>query len=220
MLLGGNLSKPRGEQPVTSIPELLKAIRRLLRARLLIHATRRSKHANNNQKKALTMKIFLSCLILATIPIFKITAVHGAERVGDFALLDQHGEHHSMRWYNDKKSVALLVHGLNSKATLSALPAYINLKQQYTEQGVQFFPINPMGRLNRKAVRQEIATYTNDIPVLMDDSQKISEALGITQTGEVLLFDPTEFTVNFRGSVGPELEAALQAGDLGRESGR
>ncbi|MGB1746984.1 MAG: redoxin family protein [Pseudohongiellaceae bacterium] len=157
------------------------------------------------------MKIFLSCLILATIPIFTTTAVHGAERVGDFALLDQHGEHHSMRWYNDKKSVALLVHGLSSEATLSALPAYINLKQQYTEQGVQFFLINPMGRLNREAVQQEIATYTNDIPVLMDDSQKISEALGITQTGEVLLFNPTEFTVNFRGSVGPELEAALQA---------
>ena len=157
------------------------------------------------------MKTSLSCLILATIPIFTASAVHGAEHVGDFALLDQLGEHHSMRWYNDKKSVALLVHGLNSEATLSALPAYINLKRQFTEQGVHFFLINPMGRLNRDAVQQEIATYTNDIPVLMDDSQKISEALGITHTGEVLLFDPTEFTVNYRGSVGPELEAALQA---------
>ena len=103
------------------------------------------------------------------------------------------------------------MHGLNSDATLAALPAYINLKQQYKEQGVQFFLINPMGRLNREAVQQEISNYTNDIPVLMDDSQKISEALGITQTGEVLLFDPTDFTVNFRGSVGPELVAALQA---------
>ena len=103
------------------------------------------------------------------------------------------------------------MHGLNSEATLFALPAYIDLKRQFTEQGVQFFLINPMGWLNRNAVQQEIAIYANDIPVLMEDSQKLSEALGITHAGEVLLFDPTEFTVNFRGSVGPELEAALQA---------
>ena len=44
-----------------------------------------------------------------------------------------------MRWYNDKESVALLVHGLNSEATLSALPAYIKLKRQFTEQGVSSF---------------------------------------------------------------------------------
>ena len=87
----------------------------------------------------MTMKTSLSCLILATISIFTASAVHGAERAGDFALLDQLGEHHSMRWYNDKKSVALLVHGLNSEATLSALPAYINLKRQFTEQSFSSF---------------------------------------------------------------------------------
>ncbi len=45
----------------------------------------------------MTMKTSLGCLILATITIFTAYAVHGAERVSDFALLDQLGEHHSMR---------------------------------------------------------------------------------------------------------------------------
>ena len=211
IFLSGTLADPRGEQHAINVPERIKTTRRLLIAGLSIHSSQRLNQANYNQKKTMTMQTSLSCLILATIPIFTASAVHGAEHVGDFALLDQLGEHHSMRWYNDKKSVALLVHGLNSEATLSALPAYIKLKRQFTEQGVKFFLINPMGRLNRDAVQQEIATYTNDIPVLMDDSQKISEALGITHTGEVLLFDPMDFTVNYRGSVGPELEAALQA---------
>ncbi|MEX2130008.1 MAG: hypothetical protein WD772_00865, partial [Pseudohongiellaceae bacterium] len=50
-----------------------------------------------------------------------------------------------------------------------------------------------------------------DIPVLMDDSQVISEALGIDKTGEVFLYDPKKFTVVFRGPTGPELETAIQS---------
>ena len=110
IFLSGTLAGPRGEQHAINVPERIKTTRRLLLAGLSIHASQRLNQANYNQKKAMTMKTSLSCLILATIPIFTASAVHGAEHVGDFALLDQLGEHHSMRWYNDKKSVALLVH--------------------------------------------------------------------------------------------------------------
>ena len=71
--------------------------------------------------------------------------------------------------------------------------------------------INPMGRLNRDAVNAEISQYTTDIPVLMDDTQQISKALNLGNTGEVLLFNPHTFRVEFRGPVGAELESAISA---------
>ena len=69
------------------------------------------------------------------------------------------------------------------------------------EAGVEFLMINPMGRLNREAVQDKVAEYGVDIPVLMDDARLISQALGVARVGEVLLFDPKRFTVEFRGSV-------------------
>ncbi|MEZ5492972.1 MAG: redoxin domain-containing protein [Gammaproteobacteria bacterium] len=139
-----------------------------------------------------------SLLALALLPGLSFAA----ERVGDFSLLDEQGYHHSMSWYNDHKSIALLVHASGSAATESALPAFEALRDEYTDQGVEFMLINPMGRYNREAVRAQILAWGVDsMPVLMDDARVVSQALGIERAGEVLLYNPRSFAVEYRGSV-------------------
>lgn len=141
-----------------------------------------------------------------------VPAIAGAnERVGDFSLLDETGYFHHMSWYDDHKAIALLVQANGSAATHRALPEFAALKAQYESQGIEFFLINPTGLKNRNVVKAEIEGLGIDIPILMDDAQVVSEALGIDKTGEVFLYDPSRFTVTFRGPVGSELEQAMQA---------
>jgi hypothetical protein len=123
------------------------------------------------------------------------------DRVGDFSLLDQDGYHHSMSWYDDHKMIALLVQANDSQAAADALPVFDALKAKYDGQGVEFLMINPMGELNRSAVQAQSLEYGVDIPILMDDARVISEALGIERAGEVLLYNPRSFMVEYRGSV-------------------
>ncbi len=127
--------------------------------------------------------------------------VSAAERVGDFSLLDHQGYHHSMSWYDDHKTIALLVQANDSDASAAAAAGFAALEAQYEDAGVEFFMINPMGKKNRAAVAAKLADYGVDMPVLMDDARVISEALGIERTGEVILFNPSQFTVDYRGSV-------------------
>ncbi len=127
--------------------------------------------------------------------------VSAAERVGDFSLLDHQGYHHSMSWYDDHKTIALLVQANDSNASAEAAADFAALEAQYEDAGVEFFMINPMGKKNRAAVAAKLADYGVDMPVLMDDARVISEALGIERTGEVILFNPAQFTVDYRGSV-------------------
>ena len=122
------------------------------------------------------------------------------ERVGDFSLLDQTGYHHGMSWYGDRELIAFLVQANDSAAAEAALPRFLELREQFDAQGVQFMMINPMARFNREAVRAKLDQWSVELPVLMDDSQVISEAMGIERTGEVLLFDPSSFTVEYRGT--------------------
>lgn len=124
-----------------------------------------------------------------------------AERVGDFSLLDQDGYHHSMSWYDDHKTIALLVQTNSSAATAAAIDDFAALKESYEEAGVEFLMINPLGKGNRAEVKAKLADYGVDIPVLMDDARVISEALGIERAGEVLLYNPRSFEVDYRGSV-------------------
>jgi peroxiredoxin len=152
-----------------------------------------------------------SLLSLAVLPALG----NAADRVGDFSLLDQDGYHHSMSWYDDHSAIAFLVQANDSAATEAALPAFNALKAKYENNGVEFMMINPMGRSNRAAVQAKVAEYGVDIPVLMDDSRIISEALGIEKTGEVLIFDPKSFTVGYRGDISAAATALDQvlAGD-------
>jgi len=139
----------------------------------------------------------------------------GQERVGDFSLLDHEGYHHGMSWYDDHEAIAFLVQANDSAATEAAVPAFDALKAEFDQQGVEFFMINPMGRHNREAVSAKAAEYGVDIPVLLDDARVISEAMGISRAGEVLIFDPKRFVVQYRGSV-DGAETALEeilAGD-------
>ncbi|MEX2470004.1 MAG: hypothetical protein WD396_09630, partial [Pseudohongiellaceae bacterium] len=114
---------------------------------------------------------------------------------------DQAGYFHNMAWYDDHAAVALLVQANDSPETAAAIPAYKALKEQFDARGIEFMMLNPMGRQNRDAVAGKLAEYGVDMPVLMDDHQLISRDLGIDKTGEVFLFNPSKFTVEFRGPV-------------------
>jgi len=145
------------------------------------------------------------------------TCAFAQERVGDFALLDQVGYFHHMSWYDNNKAIAFLVQANGDTAVESVLPEYGRLAESFNDREIQFFLINPMGRHNRNAVQTEMDRFGVEIPVLMDDAQIISEALGIERTAEALIYDPRQFTVVYRGAVGAEFERALSAASNGDE---
>ena len=145
-----------------------------------------------------------------TVAVFLLPAATlAADRVGDFSLIDQAGYSHNMRWYDDHVAVAFLVQANDSAATTAAVPAYDALKSKYDEQGIEFMMINPMGRLNRDDVAARLDEYGVEMPVLMDDARVVSKLLGIDKTGEVLLFNPETFMVEYRGPVA-QAESAIQ----------
>lgn len=136
-------------------------------------------------------------------------AVSANERVGDFALLDHNGTYHNMSWYDNNKAVVLFVQVNGDQASQSNLNEMMALKAKYEPMGVVVMMINPLGE-SRASVRS-IAEQYEGIPLLIDDTQLISEALGIASSGEVLVFNPTTFMVDYRGPAGHNLNAALDA---------
>ena len=155
------------------------------------------------------------CLSVLLLPLAAGAAAQ--DRVGDFSLLDQTGFHHGMSWYGDHELIAFLVQANDSEAADAALPEYLGLHRRYDGQGVEFMMINPMGRLNREAVQAWLDQRDVALPVLMDDSQVVSEAMGIERTGEVLLYDPNSFQVEYRGSAagaGAAIDELLAGGKV------
>ena len=148
-------------------------------------------------------QLALAALVCAALT----TPLHAAERVGDFSLLDQNGKFHHMAWYDDHKAIAFLVQVNGSAATRSAAAEYERLQAQFDAQGIEFMMINPLGQA-RDLVQAEVATLGTSLPVLIDDAQIVSQAMGVQRSGETFLFDPRTFEVIYRGPVSG-LQSAL-----------
>ena len=152
------------------------------------------------------MKVALRFLLLAASAFVSPLLVAG-ELVGDFALIDHTGTQHHMSWYDDQNAVVILPQavGMTDEASLSAMQA---MQRKYAGQGVVFFLLNPGLQTDRQAVADAVAGVR--IPVLMDDAQVVSEALGLRQMNQAVIYDPANFEVVYRGPVQSELEQTLQ----------
>jgi len=135
--------------------------------------------------------------------------VSAGERIGDFALIDNQGTQHHMTWYNDQHAVVILPQAVG-KTNVDAISALQELETLYSERGVVFFLMNPGIETDRKAVSEDIASLGAEFPVLMDDAQLATEALGITRLDQAVVYDPKSFELVYRGPVGAELETALK----------
>lgn len=148
-------------------------------------------------------------LILSILLLLPTTgAVQAADRIGDFALLDQDGNFHQLSWYSDQKAVVLLTQANGCRATRDAVPAYQSLRQQFGSRGVQFLMLNTEG-VDRELVKAEAARLNMNFPVLMDDTQLVGELLNVQQAGEAIVLDPSSYRVLYRGPVQSELQTAL-----------
>jgi hypothetical protein len=63
--------------------------------------------------------------------------------------------------------------------------------------------------------RSEVARVNAGMPVLVDDGQLVSETLGFTSAGEVVVLDPDRLTVLYRGPVHEQLTAHIQGATEG-----
>lgn len=146
-------------------------------------------------------------LALSTLISIAATGVIAGERVGDFALIDHLGTQHHMAWYDDHAAIVILPQAVGATDT-QALSDLQQLQSQYNEQEVKFFLINPGLQTDRSAVGADVADV---LPVLMDDAQVVSEALGLTTLDEAVVYNPKNFEIVYRGPVQPELQQAVDS---------
>ena len=158
------------------------------------------------------MRKLIIGLLTACLP----SIASAAERVGDFTLLDHNGDAHSMSWYDDHDAVVFLTQANSCDSTREAASAFDTIRTRYADANFQFMLLNAEGSRDRDAVSAVAAEYGTDLPILMDESQTISQAMEINQAGEVIVYDPKSFRIKYRGPVENYLTAALDqiaAGD-------
>ncbi len=150
-------------------------------------------------------KVQASCLG-AFIALASGAASAALDRTGDFALLDSDGEFHQLSRYQHRKAVVVMSYSQSCQGMDATLAQYQDLHNRYAEQGIEFLLLDSQD-LDRQALRE----LNVALPILQDNGQLISEALGITSVGDVRVLNPDRLSLFYTGAVGEQLDATLSA---------
>ena len=132
------------------------------------------------------------------------TALQGAyalERVDNFMLLDHMGDAHELYYHRNASAIVMMVQGNGCPIVRNAIGEFKELRDKYADQGAQFFMVNSNLQDHRTTIRDEAEKYGIDIPILDDETQLVGESLGLIRTAEVLVIDPKNWSVAYRGPI-------------------
>ena len=128
-------------------------------------------------------------------------ALSPGETVDNFRLLDHQGGSRELYYLSDMKAVVLMAEGTGCEASRAAVPGLKALRDQYPTQGVAVLMIDSNLPDTSAALVKETADQGIGLPILLDDTQLVGEALGLRRNGEVLVINPQGWKLAYRGPV-------------------
>ncbi|MDP2142013.1 MAG: hypothetical protein Q8L20_14495 [Gammaproteobacteria bacterium] len=171
-----------------------------------------------------TFIAFRRVIFVGVISALMPVGVFAAERIGNFTLLDERGKAVELHYHRQAPAIVLLAHRSESSlvARASALVEELRAVRQ-----IPFFLINPVTSESRASLQRDKERQGISAAILQDDSQLVSETLGLSYAGEVLVINPRSWEIVYRGPVTehadgsgePYLQAALMALDTGAAPG-
>lgn len=147
------------------------------------------------------MKRLAAIVLLALASAFSIIAQAGAERVGNFALIDHEGVYHQLAKYGDSKAVVIIATAADCQENIEKLPKYRLLRTTWEDQGISFLAIDSSANDTLADIRLMDELHNFDLPILIDDSQLVAENLSLSKAGEIIVIEPTRSQVLYRGGL-------------------
>tara|TARA_R110002167_G_scaffold6277_8_gene29091 strand:+ start:34642 stop:36606 length:1965 start_codon:yes stop_codon:yes gene_type:complete len=124
---------------------------------------------------------------------------------GNFTLFDEQGRAVELHYNRLADAVVLMTHRVDSNLVAQASDRIAQTLGEFAGQDIPFFLINPETTTTRETLIQDKADHQLTAPILQDDGQLVGKTFGLNTAGEVLLIDPQNWNVVYRGPVVDDL---------------
>jgi peroxiredoxin len=124
-----------------------------------------------------------------------------AQRISDFSLIDHFGKFHQVSRYADHDAIVLFVYDPASEVVEDALRDFNQVMDRFEEEQIAFFMIESTGIADKALVAKTAAEKEIQIPILIDDTQTVSELLNVSRAAQVIVIDPAAREVIYNGSL-------------------
>ncbi len=144
--------------------------------------------------------MLISLAVLSTLALFATQV--SADRVDDFLLLDQKGDAHRLYYHQDASAIVLMTQDNRCAATEVAVKQLQALADNASDNAdTRFLLLNASLNDSRAEIARYAEQHQLSLPILDDETQLIGESLDISRAGEVLIINPSQWTVVHRGPI-------------------
>lgn len=121
--------------------------------------------------------------------------------IPNFTLLDAQGAGQELYRNHDARAIVIISH--SSECRVCERYGYVvsGLKKEYETRNVRFFFLNSNPNETRDQIAASSRRYPTRVPFMMDPSQEVARALGLTQIPEAVVIDTRGWKVVFRGPI-------------------
>ncbi|MDA1372447.1 MAG: redoxin domain-containing protein [Proteobacteria bacterium] len=149
----------------------------------------------------LSLRIIARFAVFATVTAMLGMSANAADRISDFSLVGADGRFFQLSRNTDQEALVLLAYDKDSREARRAAADLNDLVEQFADQKVRFLLINSTGLAEKLVMREEAKDEKIKLRILMDDTQLVTEELGITRAAEVVIIDPQAREVVYRGAL-------------------
>ncbi len=128
----------------------------------------------------------------------------------NFVLIDQNGTAQELYYQSDAKALVIIASDSSCGSTAADLERVKSLQKRFGADGARFMLLNSDPKTTRKSLRDYSVSQSADLPILHDDTQVISRALGLKATGDTLVINPGNWSVNWHGNLSGAHEGLAQ----------
>lgn len=121
------------------------------------------------------------------------------QRIGDFNLIDHKGNAHQLSKYAYQNAVVLISQANSCSTNQNMFSEYRIMQTKFDNEGVSFVMMNSSIKDNPESIRKADSSFNFNMPVLVDDTQLVAELLGVTKAGEIVILDPKNMSILYRG---------------------
>lgn len=119
-------------------------------------------------------------------------------KIDNFMLADQTGMGHELYYYAERPAIVIVTTSSGDEVSRRAATALAKVRDELKNKNVLFLMLDARGS-KREAFAGRPGSA--DIPVLDDELQLVSRALGVTTTAEVFLVETKHWTIAYHGPI-------------------
>jgi hypothetical protein len=151
-----------------------------------------------------------SLLLSLALLLLSSTAAADTLTADNFVLIDNQGKAQELYYHGDDKAVVIVAQGNGCQIVRSNLEDLKSIRKDYANQGVEILMLNANMQDSRAKIVAEAEEWGNDFAIMKDRTQIIARALKLSRTGEVLIIDPRNWQVVYRGPLSDRVDFERQ----------